>query len=78
MRCSIPLKQHYSFHLDMIAHCMFIIHDIGEMFLFSESPHKILIYKGLAEISPLAKLPRQAVDFQMLYLQSAAQHGPSL
>lgn len=57
---------------------MFIIHDIGEMFLFSESPHKTLVYKSLAEISPLAKLPSQAVDFQTPYLQSAAQRGPSL
>lgn len=45
---------------------------------FSESPHKTLIYKSLAEISPLAKLPSQAVDFQTQCLQSAAQHGTLL
>lgn len=45
---------------------------------FSESPHKTLIYKSLAEISPLAKLPSQAVDLLTQRLQSGAQHGTSL
>lgn len=76
-RCSIPLQQLNSFHLDMIAQ-LHVYHPWHwRNAPFSESPHKTLVYKSLAEISPLAKLPSQAVDFQTLYLQSAAQHGPS-
>lgn len=54
-----------------LLNCLFIIHDIGKnAFLSSlsvshyESPHKSLVYRSLAEISPLAELSRQAVDFQ--------------
>lgn len=76
-RCSIPLQQRYSFHLDMIAQ-LHVYHPWHWRNVpFSESPHKTLVYKSLAEISPLAKLPSQAVDFQTPYLQSAAQRGPS-
>lgn len=75
--CSVPLKQRYSFHLDMIAQLLVYHAWHWRNVPFSESPHKTLIYKSLAEISPLAKLPSQAVDFQMPYLQSAAQRGPS-
>lgn len=77
MRCSIPLQQRSSFHLDMIAQ-LHVYHPWHWRNVpFSESPHKTLVYKSLAEISPLAKLPSQAVDFQTPYLQSAAQRGPS-
>lgn len=51
---------------------------LAKCFFFSESPHKTLICKSLAEISPLAKLPSQAFDFQMQRFQSVAQHGTSL
>lgn len=78
MRSSIPLQLQYSFHLDVIAQ-LHVYHPWHwRNVSFSESPHKTLIYKSLAEISPLAKLPSQAVDFQTQCLQSAAQHGTSL
>lgn len=54
-----------------LLNCLFIIHDIGKnaflsplSFSLYESPHKSLVYRSLAEISPLAELSRQAVDFQ--------------
>lgn len=54
-----------------LLNCLFIIHDIGKNAFLSplsvslyESPHKSLVYRSLAEISPLAELSRQAVDFQ--------------
>lgn len=54
-----------------LLNCLFIIHDIGKNAFLSplsvfllESPHKSIIYRSLAEISPLAELSRQAVDFQ--------------
>lgn len=66
---------HYSFYLNVIAQ-LHVYHPwYWQSLSFSESPHKTLIYKSLAEISPLAKLPSQAVDFQTQCLQSAAQHG---
>ena len=74
----VPLQPRYGFHLDVIAqlHVYHPWHWRNVSFL--ESPHKTLIYKCLAEISPLAKLPSQAVDFQTECLQSAAQHGTTL
>lgn len=77
-RSSILLKLQCSFHLDVIAQ-LHVYHPWHwRNVSFPESPHKTLIYKSLAEISPLAKLPSQAVDFRTQCLQSAAQHETSL
>lgn len=66
-----------SFHLDVIAQ-LHVYHPWHWWNVsFPESPHKTLIYKSLSQISPLAKLPSQAVDFRTQRLQSAAQRETS-
>ena len=66
---------HYSFYVNVIAQFHVYHPWYWQSLSLSESPHKTLIYKSLVQISPLAKLPSQAVDFQTQCLQSAAQHG---